>query len=135
MKLFLTFLSGKLKFRIRSIQDQLFLLKTFLFLEIFKFCLCYKCVTNFVNFCNTFSFLFKIPGSAWERDLVKNVRFISSVGGRDRVGIVTQNFFGSRPKPGSRPEIFSGRDPDLGRDPAGRNPIGSRPEMATGSTR
>ena len=35
-------MSGKLKFRIRSIQDQLFLLLDFLFLEIFKFCSCYK---------------------------------------------------------------------------------------------
>ena len=34
-------------------------------------------VTNFVLFCNTFSFGFKIFGSAWERDLVRNVKFIS----------------------------------------------------------
>ena len=45
-----------------------------------------------------------------------------SVGGRDRVGIVTRKNFGSRPKLGSRPKIFTGRDPSSGRDPAGRDP-------------
>jgi hypothetical protein len=74
----------------------------------------------------------------------------SSVGGRDRVGIVTRKIFGSLPKLGSRPKILTGRDPKFFRIlynrvcylvfswfscffTLGHDPIGSRPKKKFGS--
>jgi hypothetical protein len=62
---------GKLKFRIRSIQDQLFLLITFLFLEIFKFCLRYKVLQILLHFVTLLDFydnFLVVYGTGFSRD-------------------------------------------------------------------